>query len=414
MTLAHGVGGRSDLPLDVGTAALGAGLAVAVSFLALAVLRPRPWLDPDRVRPLPGPLTSAVRRALGPLRALVLVAALLVVGVALFGPAGTAENVAPWVLHVWVWVGVAFASALLGPVWRAVNPLRTLARLLPAGKHPLPERVGLWPAAAGLAVYLWLELVAPFGADPRVVGGYLLAHAAVQLAFAARYGEEWLARADPFEVVSTLLGTLSPLAVDGGRLVLRHPLAALLTVPPRPGLTAVVVVLLGGTAFDGASRSVWWAALPASPLVGTAGFAAACALVAGLYVVATRRVPVAVPAGGPACGEPDPATRFAPTLVPVVLGYAVAHYFSYLVLEGQTVLVLLGLLPAVDYTVLSPAAVATVQVNAVVLGHVAATAAAHDLALRTAGPDRARAAGLPLAVVMVALTCLAIVLLLSG
>jgi hypothetical protein len=106
------------------------------------------------------------------------------------------------------------------------------------------------------------------------------------------------------------------------------------------------------------------------------------------------------------------AARFAPTLLPIALGYAVAHYCSFLLLEGQTVLVLLGLLPAVQNGWLTPAAVATVQLNAVVLGHVAATAAAHDLALRTSVD--ARREQVPLVVAMVLLTGLAIVLLLSG
>lgn len=410
--LAHGIGGRSDLPLDAGAAAVGAGLAVAVSFAALAVLRPRPWLDPARVRPL-----GRVRLPLGPLRALVLAAAVGVVGTALLGPADPARNLAPWVLHVWVWVGVAFASALLGPVWRAVNPLRTLHRLLPARPpRPLPAGVGLWPAAAALAVYTWLELVAPFGAAPRAVGVYLLVQSALLLVGAARYGEDFLARADPFEVYSTLLGALSPLHRDGGRLVLRNPLSGLLTVPARPGLVAVAVVLLGSTAFDGLSRSVWWATLPPSVALDTAGLAAGIALIAALYLGACRLVarlaPVPVGAPGPRPGTARVAARFAPTLLPIALGYAVAHYGSFLLLEGQTVLVLLGLLPAVQYGWLTPAAVVTVQLNAVVLGHVAATAAAHDLALRTAVD--ARREQVPLVVAMVLLTGLAIVLLLSG
>jgi hypothetical protein len=100
-------------------------------------------------------------------------------------------------------------------------------------------------------VYTWLELVAPFGAAPRAVGVYLLVQSALLLVGAARYGEGFLARADPFEVYSTLLGALSPLHRDGGRFVLRNPLSGLLTVPARPGLVAVAVVLLGSTVFDG-------------------------------------------------------------------------------------------------------------------------------------------------------------------
>ena len=43
-----------------------------------------------------------------------------------------------------------------------------------------------------------------------------------------------------------------------GRVVLRSPLANALATPELPGLAAVVVVLLGSTAFDGLSRTVFW------------------------------------------------------------------------------------------------------------------------------------------------------------
>ena len=65
------------------------------------------------------------------------------------------------------------------------------------------------------------------------------------------------------------------------------------------------------------------------------------------------------------------------------------------------------------------------QVNAIVLGHVAATVAAHDLALRhgtrsgaeldpSDRGDRARWGQIPLVLAMIVLTCAALGLLLSG
>jgi hypothetical protein len=57
--LAHGIGGRADLPVPLTLALYGAGLAVAVSFLALVVLWRRPRLQGAAAgRPLP----SAVER----------------------------------------------------------------------------------------------------------------------------------------------------------------------------------------------------------------------------------------------------------------------------------------------------------------------------------------------------------------
>ena len=73
-------------------------------------------------------------------------------------------------VFVTVWLGFAFASVLLGDVFRAFNPWRAIARVvggafkLVAGQSapaPLryPERLGRWPAALGVIGFGWLELV---------------------------------------------------------------------------------------------------------------------------------------------------------------------------------------------------------------------------------------------------------------
>ncbi|MCW2620388.1 MAG: hypothetical protein JWR28_3537, partial [Modestobacter sp.] len=96
-------------------------------------------------------------------------------------------------------------------------------------------------------------------------------------------------------------------------------------------------------------------------------------------------------------------------------GYALAHYFSLLVLDGQltwilasdpfrTGLDLFGTAGnAVNYTAISPRTISLVQVSAIVLGHVLGVVLAHDRAVRVA-PGRALVAQYPLLVVMVLFT----------
>ncbi len=426
--LAHGLGGRTDLPLDAGAAMAGGAVAVAVSFLALAALRPRPWLDPERGRALPALTRVVDHPALrATVRGLVLALTLLVAVVGLFGPPATEDNLAPWVLYVVFWVGLAVVSPLLGPVWRAVNPVRTLARLLRlSARRRLPARLGYLPAAAWLTGFVWLELVAPDRADPLLVGALVLGYLAVTLALVAVYGEEWCARGDGFEVLSTQLARLAPVARRAdGTLALRNPLAGLVTADPVPHLAAVLVVLLGSTGFDGLSRTPWWAPYGESVPAGTLGLAASILAVGVLYAVAVRATAWAS-GSVPRAGRAGPS--FAATLIPIALGYTVAHYFSFLLVEGQTAAILAGdpfgtgldlfgtAERTVDLRVVSPTVVAAVQVNAIVLGHVAATVAAHDLALRHGSDrgDRARWGQIPLVLAMIVLTCAALGLLLSG
>jgi hypothetical protein len=431
--LAHGLGGRTDLPLDAAAAIAGGGLAVAASFLALTAAWKRPRLHPDAGRPLPPALARALDApaltAAG--RALALAATALVVAVAFAGPASDTRNLAPWALYATFWVGLVPASVLLGPVWRRVNPLRTLhaalcraTRTPPSGRRALPERVGYLPAAAWLTGFVWLELVAPHRSDPRLVGALILAYAACNLALAWWFGRDWFTRGDGFEAYSSLLARMCPIGRRGdGVLVLRTPLTGLMRGGPEPGLTATACVLIGSTGFDGLTRTTYWrdnvdpSSVPAGPL----GLACAVGAVAVLYVAALRLS--ARLTGQDAPSRTMPA-RFAATLLPIALGYTVAHYFSFLVLEGQTTAILasdpfgtgLDLLGStgnrVDYGLAGPTLIAQVQVNAIVLGHIAGTIAAHDLALR--GPGRAARGQLPIAAAMVALTCAGLFALLSG
>ncbi len=108
--------------------------------------------------------------------------------------------------------------------------------------------------------------------------------------------------------------------------------------------------------------------------------------------------------------------RYASTVLPIALGYTVAHYFSLLLLDGQTTWILasnpFGVAGVdlfgtygnvVDLTAVGPDAIAYVRVGAVVTGHVLGVVLAHERALRSA--PRARASDqLPLVCVMVLFT----------
>jgi hypothetical protein len=421
--LAHGVGSRTDLPIPLGLALYGAGAAILISFAVLLTFWRKPRLgDASSGRPVPEAFQQVVD-SVGVRRggqAVALTLAVLVVAVAFAGPSETARNLAPWALYVTFWVGLVPASLLLGPVWRVANPLRLLHRGLrvvlpaPPGAGRLPA-LGLRPASVSLVAFLWLELVFPGRADPAVVGVFLIGHAVVHLALAAWFGEEWFARGECFEVYSALIARLSPWGRrDDGRLVLRSPLANALATPEVPGLAAVVVVLLGSTAFDGLSRTVFWQTGPGAandPVSGTLGLLVMIALVAVLYLVGTRL--------SGRLARQDPAVqprRYAATVVPIALGYTVAHYFSLLALDGQHTWILASnpfgtpgvdlfgtYADGVDLAAVGPDAIAYVQVVAVVLGHVLGVTLAHERALRAA-PRGPASDQLPLVVVMVLFT----------
>jgi hypothetical protein len=431
--LAHGLGGRSDLPVPLWLAQYAAAAALLVSFAVLSTLWRTPRLEGPAAshgRPLPGGfqrLVDARATRIG-LRALGLLLAGATVIVAAFGPNNSGINPAPTWVYVWFWVGLVPASLLLGPIWRLLNPLRTLsaglARLAgdPDQQHarPLPPRLGYWPAAIGLAGFAWLELVHPDRDEPFTVLIFLVAYAWVQLAAAFRYGQAWHARGDAFEVYSSLIARLCPVGRRAdGRLAVRNPLAGLAGLQPEPGLVAVVCVLLGSTAFDGLSRTRWWSDLTllasptASILLGTAGLLGAIAVVAVTYTIAARASQHYLPADLANNPSDRLDRQFVHSLIPILVGYTIAHYFSLLVFQGQAGYILASdpfatgwdLFGTADWRInlvlVSTTAIALIQVGAIVSGHILGVVTAHDRAVGLFGGRDQLRGQLPLLATMV-------------
>ncbi|MGW6568997.1 hypothetical protein [Streptomyces sp. NPDC054975] len=409
--LAHGIGSQHDLPLSPFYAYAGAFAALFVSFLALGLLWSTSRFRGDRAgRPLPAavqrladaPATRTALRLVGVAAATTVLLHLLV------GPDDPDRNPAPGAVYVLLWVGLVPASLLLGPVWRLLNPLRALHALLPAPRRPrpLPAGLGIRPAAAGLLLFAWLELAAPDPASTPTLLTFLAVLTATGLLGAARYGPNWFAHADPFEVYSALLARLSPLGRRAdGRLVVRSPFHGLDSTPQAPGLVATVCVLLGSTAYDGFSDNPRWiTTLQTFPLgptaTATVGLLAAVALVAALYGLCAGTLRLM------SRELTTPLTSFAHSLLPIALGYLVAHYFTLFVTEGPRTVMMAGgtdNAPA-PAPPLAPGALATLQVTAIVTGHVLGVVAAHDRAVRLFPPARAVAGQLPLFALMIAYT----------
>ncbi|MEV6104731.1 hypothetical protein AB0M28_08440 [Streptomyces sp. NPDC051940] len=432
LDLAHGIGSRQDLPISAFYAYAGAFTALFVSFLALGLLWPSPrFAGATAGRALPAAVrraadSAALRRTL---RVLGLAAAVFVAGHLLLGPDDPDRNPAPGAVYVLLWVGLVPASLLLGPVWRLLNPLRTLhaagCRALgrdPAAGRPLPGWLGYWPAAAGLFAFTWLELASAEPASRSSLLTFLSLYAVAQLTAAAVYGAGWFDKGDAFEAYSSLLGHLSPLGrrAHDGRLVLRNPFHSLDAVPVAPGLAATVCAMLGSTAYDGFSKAPWWIdTLQTSSLgrtgAATLGLSAACALVALLYTgcaLAARLISGRRP--GPAVRRP--VNAFAHSLLPIATGYLIAHYFSLFAIEApRTVTIAWGTdNPPPPADLLSPGGLATLQVGAIVLGHVLGVIAAHDRSVRLFPPARAVAGQVPLLVLMICYTTGGLTLLLQA
>jgi hypothetical protein len=402
---AHGIGGSTDLPIPFIYAMVGASWALTISFAVLALA----WKEPR--------LQGSSASEPGPRRPWLAAVGMLLtawVMVALFAGPDDAANGGLQAVYIVVWVGLVPLALAAGHVWRDLSPWRTLTG---AGRWTYPERLGYWPAAAGLFAFVWLELASPDPGDVSAVRTWVALYVVTMLTGGFAFGPRWFDRADPFDVYSALVARLSPIVL-GGR-TSRNPLRGLTTIPVAPGLVAVLAVLLGSTAYDSFSASSFWQSKDISHLEGTATLLGFCLVVGVAFVAASM-------ATGGLTRERRRALPglLAHSLVPIVVGYVFAHYLTYLVEKGQSAFFALldplgrGWTPLGDHDVsyvLSehPSLLAALKVACVVAGHVVAVVAAHDRALALLPRAHRLSGQLAMLLLMVAYTFTGLYLLFS-
>lgn len=415
---AHGLELRADLPIPQWLFGWAAALVLIASFVALAVLWPKPKLEDGGWRPLPYGFGRIL--ASRPLEIACGVGGVFLLGVVIWsGFAGTEiafENAAPTFVYVVFWLGLVPVSVLFGDVFRAFNPWRALGRATSwvAGRlagetvpAPLtyPDGLGRWPAAAGLLAFAWLELVSPEGTAPRNLAAATLIYTSLTVLGMLLFGvETWTERGEAFSVYFNLFSRMAPFERRGNEIGFRKPLSGLASLRPLAGTVAVVTVMIATVTYDGASEGSLWqtvaeeldsafASLGLSAggvdeLTGSVGMLCALLLIGGFYrlgLVGARRM-----AGGHNPGLP---VAFAHSLVPIALAYVAAHYFTLLLYQGQAV----GYLSSdplgkgwnlfgtadvgLDLSLIGSETTWYLQVALVVMGHVAGLVLAHDRAL---------------------------------
>lgn len=320
---------------------------------------------------------------------------------------------------VWLWVGIVPVSLLLGPVVRLASPARTIHLVLvratggdpDQGVATMPPWLGYWPAAIGLFAFVWLELVYPGATYLGPLRLWFALYLAVTVIGAAVFGQQWLARTDPFEVYASLVARLSIWGRRAdGTLIVVNPLRNMTGLRGEAGLVAVVAVLLGSTAFDSFRESPVWVRFSQRTLLDntaldTGVLLAACALVGVSFFIA-------VAAAGP--GNDGAPRRHMPrqlaaSIVPVIVGYMVAHYLTLFVEVGQQTLAQVsdplsngsdlfgtGDLSVSYFLSTNPTLLAVIKVLAIVIGHVLGVIVAHDRSLQLLPPRRHLVGQLPL------------------
>lgn len=383
-------------------------MAVGLSFVFLAITQ-----TPHERSGGPRPIHRVPRSVRLLLRGTGLLAWVWIVAQTLVG--GTSDaDVASLFLWDYGWVALAIVSAVIGPIWSWIDPFSTLYDLgAQAGRWvglrggsttPYPLRLGHWPAVVGFCLFVWMELTLGI-LSGRSLGLVLIGYTVITLAAMSTFGRDtWRERGETFSVWFGVLGRMAPFALaaqPSEGVVSRQGFGGgLRQATWSPALLALLAVAAGSILYDGLSQTVL-----ARSLIGSPGLVGGSLLLAGFMTILTatimavaRSVGVAVMAAG---------------LVPVALGYLVAHYLPTLLVDGQRMVIalsdplqqgwdLFGFAFYEPQQWLPASAAWSIQLAAVVGGHVVGAWAGHTVAERS-GQSRP-AAQLPLALTMIALT----------
>jgi hypothetical protein len=364
---AHGFGQRYDLPLPLSLYLFGTAAAVVLSFVIVGLF----------ARHAPGargyPRIDLSAYPFGRLIAHpVLVRSLQLTSVGLFavtliagfcGSENPYQNIAPTLVWIIWWVGLAVFSAFVGDLWALVNPWRTIFdwadRLYRTSRDgslgsrlPYPEVLGVWPAVVLLLAVSWTELVFPSPAVPANIAWMALFYSLLTWTGMAVFGSEaWVKHGEVFSVFFGVFARFAPTepsvpGPSGGRGLALRPFGAglLANEPASVSMVAFVLLVLSSVLYDGLLTTPEWAAverglvglLPgsveaASIIVRTISLVAFWALFLGAYVAVSGIMSMVAMARSPR----DMAQSFAFTLVPIAIAYHLAHYLVYLLTQGQ-------------------------------------------------------------------------------
>jgi hypothetical protein len=257
---------------------------------------------------------------------------------------GTASplNVAPVIVLIGFWLVIPFLSPLVGDWWRWMSPWGWLTRIVNHGVTERPDlvaRLGVLPATLSLLGFSWLELVSPSSSDPRTLAVAALVFAAVVVAVGRITGPvSGMRLVDGFHTWFGALGGMSPadLTLYPGSGRPSGWLRTLAAMPAWRHLWWLLAVLLGTVTYDGVSGTEWWIGLAGGrrdeEWFGTLAMLAWVGVIALAYALACR---YSASVAGGRLSTAEIADRFAHTLVPIALAYALAHYLTLVLFEGQ-------------------------------------------------------------------------------
>lgn len=360
------------------------------------------------------------------------------------GPRDPLSNPLPLTIWTVWWVGLVCVQGVLGDVWRWINPwvgpVAILRKSMGINTYfRLSASVAQVISIVTFMGFVAILLVDPAPSDPARLAKYVGVYWLFTLLAALIFGPRWLKHAEGISMVMHSYGLIGMVGQQRGKAKIGVNGWQILNLRSVPLGTAVLILfILGSGSFDGLNETFWWLAriginpleFPGRSAVMVQNFLG-LVLVNGALIMAFG---ISVWLGLKFSRQDMSFLRafclFAPTVLPIALGYHFAHYFTSFLVEIQYVKAaatdpwatgadLFGLgsfyvTTGFFNTHESVRLLWLTQASAIVLGHILAILLAHAVAVRNIDSNRqAVMSQIPLSIFMICYTFLGLWLLAS-
>ncbi len=367
--LAHGFGERYDLPIPLYLYVIGGGLTVTISIFFISFMLKKVDSSFEYTKfnfstNIPANLSFFLISFVRLLSILIFIICIIS---GFVGDQQPSNNIMPTFFWIIWWVGIAYISALIFNIHNIVNPWNNIylifenfIMLLTKSKvnpwFDYPKSWGWWPAALFMWILAWIELVYPYSYLPSYLSRILIVYSIITIIGMLAFGRKiWLKYGEIFNVVFDLFNRFSPIVFLKDRKTIEFRFFGMGLKDNREVRMSLVMThlsILSVIAFDGFSSTPIWGKLLVNvyPLVegfGSNAFIVIKSLLLAffplffllVYMTVMFVIHIAI---GRTINIIELAKIFILSLVPISIGYHLAHYSAFLLIQGQMLISLIS------------------------------------------------------------------------
>ena len=375
VVLAHGFGDRYDLPVPLSFYMIGAGMTVILSFFAFGYFfRRKPAQTTNNRFRLEIQFTGQgqlYRLFIASIKLLSVFLFILCILTGFYGSQAATDNLTPTMVWIIFWAFMCTTSALIGNLWPIVNPwliifswsstiyqrLTNRSALQP--RHNYPTKLMFWPAVLFLIAFSWIEIIYPNSSVPKNLSVFILTYSVITWAGMWYFGKNtWSNYGEFFGVTFSTISKLSPIQVHkedpngpntGFKKLVLQPHGSSFLVHETLDLskTLFVLVLLATVTFDGLTTTPFWEGTLVSlkpffkdtVLIHSVGYLILIIAFTFLYFVFCRLM---IFTSGVKVDTKTISAGLVYSLIPISIAYHLAHYTSFILIQGQLIIPLLS------------------------------------------------------------------------